>query len=162
MVIRSAGLAVVLLVGYALLPLDRIADVPLWLTLTLGLLMLVAVSAVQVRSVLRSSTPGLRAVEAISVTLTLFLLLFATSYAVMTRVEPGSFDVPPMTRLDGLYFTVTVFATVGFGDLSPVSQVARAVVTTQMVLDLLLLGLGIRVFVSAVEESRQRSGGSRQ
>ena len=69
---------------------------------------------------LRSSTPGLRAVEAISVTLTLFLLLFATSYAVMTRVEPGSFDVPPMTRVDGLYFTVTVFATVGFGDLSPV------------------------------------------
>ena len=29
-----------------------------------------------------------------------------------------------MTRTDALYFVVTVFATVGFGDITPVSETA--------------------------------------
>jgi len=159
MVARSAGIAAALIVVYAVLPFDRIAEVPLWLLLTAGVIALALVAGLQVRSVLRSSTPALRAIEALSVSLTLFLLLFASCYAVMSRVDPGSFDVSALSRIDALYFTVTVFSTVGFGDLSPVSQGARLVVTVQMVLDLVLLGLGIRVFVGAVQAGRQRASG---
>jgi len=44
---------------------------------------------------------------------------------------------------------------VGFGDITAVSQPARLVVTAQMLLDLLALGLGMRVFVEAVRLARQ-------
>ena len=57
-------------------------------------------------------------------------------------------------RTDSLYFTVTVFATVGFGDITATSQVARIVVIAQMILDLLVLGLVVKVFVGAVEIGR--------
>lgn len=159
MVIRCVGVVALLTGVYALLPFDRIADVPLWLLLPVGILVLTAVAALQMRSVLRSSTPALRAIEALTVTVTLFLLLFASCYAVLSRVDEGSFDLPSMTRTDALYFTVTVFSTVGFGDLSPVSQGARVIVTIQMVLDLLLVGLGIRALVGVVNEGRQRVAG---
>jgi hypothetical protein len=52
---------------------------------------------------------------------------------------------------------VTTFATVGFGDITPASQFARGLVTVQMVLDLVVLGAVIRVFVSAVQLARQQS-----
>lgn len=51
---------------------------------------------------------------------------------------------------------VTVFASVGFGDISAVSDGARLLVTVQMLLDLLLLGLVVRLFLSAVTRSQQR------
>jgi hypothetical protein len=38
-----------------------------------------------------------------------------------------------LTHTDGLYFTVTVFSTVGFGDITAKSQAARLVVTGQMI-----------------------------
>ena len=68
---------------------------------------------------------------------------------------PTAFDVDGLTRLDTLYFTVTVFSSVGFGDISALSQNARALVTVQMVLNLLVLGAGIRVFVGAVQRTRE-------
>ena len=71
------------------------------------------------------------------------------------RHRPASFS-QPLTRSDSLYFTVTVFSTVGFGDILATSQTAKLAVTVQMVLNLLFLGLGVRVIVGAVELSRQR------
>ena len=53
---------------------------------------------------------------------------------------------------------MTVFSTVGFGDIYPATEAARVMVIAQMILDLIVLGLGIRVFVSAVEVGRQRTG----
>ena len=98
----------------------------------------------------------MRAIEALAATVPLFLLLFAAAYFVMARTSPASFS-DPLTRTDALYFTVTIFSTVGFGDITAVSESARLVVTVQMILDLLILGLGIRVFVGAVQRGRQRA-----
>jgi len=64
----------------------------------------------------------------LATTAPLFLLLFATSYFLMTQADADSFSAHPLTRTDTLYFTVTVFATVGFGDISPASQAARLLV----------------------------------
>ena len=86
------------------------------------------------------------------------MLLFASAYYVMARGTPGSFS-QQLTRTDALYFTVTTFTTVGFGDITAVSQTARLVVTVQMILDLLALGLGIRVFIGAVKRARESQSG---
>jgi voltage-gated potassium channel len=72
----------------------------------------------------------------------------------MEQAEPDNFNVDSLTRTDSLYFTVTVFATVGFGDITATSQGARMVVIAQMILDLLVLGLVVKVFVGAVEIGR--------
>ena len=85
-----------------------------------------------------------------------FLILFAATYFMMEQSNPGNFNVDPLTRTDSLYFTVTVFATVGFGDITATSQVARVVVIAQMILDLLVLGLVVKVFLGAVEKGRGR------
>ncbi len=73
----------------------------------------------------------------------------------MARDGSANFNTHPLTRTDSLYFTVTTFATVGFGDITATSQTARLMVTVQMILDLLALGLGIRVFVGAVQFARR-------
>jgi voltage-gated potassium channel len=49
-----------------------------------------------------------------------------------------------------------VFATVGFGDITAKTEAARLVVTGQMITDLVIIGLGIRNIVGAVEGGRQR------
>jgi voltage-gated potassium channel len=110
----------------------------------------------QIRKVLTSRHPGLRAIEALAVTLPLFLLLFATTYFLMSVHGSGTFTQEHLSRTDALYFAVTIFATVGFGDITAASQSARLVVTFQMLLDLVILGVGINAFVSAARLGRKR------
>lgn len=153
--LRSLATAAVLVVLYYLLPLNHLTNVPA--ALAVGLVILVAVVVMQVWQVIRARYPEVRAVEALSTTLPLFLLLFASAYFMMARGSPANFNVHSLTRTDALYFTVTVFSTVGFGDITAVSQPARLVVIVQIVLDLLALGLGIRVFVGAVQLARRQA-----
>ena len=153
--LRALAATVVLVALYYLLPLDHIKNVPL--TLASGLLILLAVTVWQVRAIIRARHPALRAAEALATTVPLFLLLFASAYFTMAGTNPANFSTHSLTRTDALYFTVTAFSTVGFGDITAVSQPARLVVTAQMLLDLLVLGLGIRVFVGAVQLARQQA-----
>ena len=74
----------------------------------------------------------------------------------MAQADPANFSTHTLTRTDALYFTVTIFATVGFGDISATSQSTRLLVTTQMILDLLVIGLGIKVFIGAAQRARQQ------
>ena len=154
-VLRALATAVVLVALYYLLPLDHIKNVPL--TLAGGLLILLAVIAWQLHAIVRAKEPAVRAVVALASTVPLFVLLFAAAYFVMARASPANFSTHQLTRTDALYFTVTIFSTVGFGDITAASQGARLVVTVQMVLDLLVLGLGIRAFVGAVQLGRQQA-----
>jgi voltage-gated potassium channel Kch len=153
--LRSLATAVVLVALYYLLPLDRIS-VPLGVLLAIGLVILLAVASWQVRSIISAKHPTVRAIGALATTVPVFLLLFAATYFLMAKTSPASFT-DHLTRTDALYFTVTTFSTVGYGDISAVSESARLVVTTQMILDLLILGLGIRVFIGAVQRGRQRA-----
>jgi hypothetical protein len=153
--LRALGSTVALLVLYYRLPLDRVKDVP-W-TLAAGVVTLAAVTVLHLRLVSRAPHPALRAIEALATTLPLFLLLFASSYFIMAGANPANFNTRPLDRTSALYFTVTVFTTVGFGDIAAVSQSARLVVTAQMLLDLLVLGLVVRAFLQAVQAGRQRT-----
>jgi voltage-gated potassium channel len=48
-----------------------------------------------------------------------------------------------------------VFSTVGFGDITAKTQAARLVVTGQMITDLVILGLAIKIIMGAVSRRRQ-------
>jgi hypothetical protein len=72
---------------------------------------------------------------------------------VLASATPGAFT-EPVNRTGALYFTLTVFSTVGFGDIAPVTQPARVAVMVQMVADLLVLGVLLRAVTGAVRVRR--------
>ncbi|MGY1605409.1 potassium channel family protein [Geodermatophilus sp. SYSU D00815] len=153
--VRAAGTTAALLVLYSALPLDRDFSVGTLAALAAGVVVLGLLVGWQARAILRSQHPALRAVEATALTLPLFLLLFAAAYVVLSSTDPAAFT-EPVDRTDGVYFVVTVFATVGFGDIAPVSQVARLLTTAQMIGDLVLIGLVLKVFLAAVDHARRQ------
>ncbi|MFD0528925.1 potassium channel family protein [Kitasatospora arboriphila] len=69
------------------------------------------------------------------------LIVFATAYLSLART-PGTFNGIMTTRLDALYFTVITMATVGYGDITPVSQEARGIVMLQILYTLIFLTAG--------------------
>jgi len=144
---------------YYVLPLGRVTNLPVWLILTLAPVILTAVTVSQVRAIIRSPHPAVRAVQAAAITVPLFIIMFAVSYFLLSDTDVSNFSAGQLTRTDALYFTVTVFTTVGFGDITATSQLARVVVTVQMVLDLIVLGAVIRVFLSAVQVAREQPQG---
>ena len=149
--------ATIVVVGtlYYVVPLDRGVDAATVVEIGIGWAVVAVIIGWQVRQITRSKYPGLRAAEALAFTIPLYLLLFASTYFLMARAATTNFT-EPLTRTDALYFSVTVFTTVGFGDISAKSQAARLIVTLQMLADLLLLGIGIRLFLNAVKRSQQR------
>jgi voltage-gated potassium channel len=149
------GSTAVLVVIYYLLPLDH-SSTPVAVTiLVVGLVAFIGLIAFQVRSITRSRFPGLRAIEALATSVPLYLLLFASAYVVMAAISRSNFD-EPLTHTDALYFTVTVFSTVGFGDITAKTETARLVVTGQMLADLLVIGVGLRVIIGAVGRGREQ------
>lgn len=148
----TAGL---LVTAYYLMPLDSAFTTGTVLGLAVGIAAVTLLLAWQIRKISRSQRPQLRAMEALGTTLPLYLLLFATTYYLMERSASDSFS-EPLSRSDALYFTLTVFSTVGFGDISPRSEPARLLVTGQMTANLLLIGVAARFLLSAVEQARKR------
>jgi voltage-gated potassium channel len=153
--LRALGSTVALVAIYYLLPLDHTSISVAVGMLVVGLLGLVGLVAFQVRAIIRATFPALRAVGALATSAPLFLLLFAGTYFVIGQVSAANFS-EPLTRTDALYFTVTVFATVGFGDITATTQGARVLVTGQMVAGIVIIGLGARIIVDAVKRGQQR------
>jgi ion channel len=148
--VRPTIVIVVLFALYFGLPLDHHLTEGTWFIALAGALLFVGLVAWQARAISRSPYPRLTAITSLAFTIPLFVLLFATAYFLLEQNSPGAFT-QPMTRLDALYFTVTVLTTVGFGDISAHSEVARAITTAQMIGDLLLIGLAVRVLLGAVQ-----------
>jgi len=154
-VLRVAGSVAVLVTLYYLLPLDHSSTPAAVTILLIGLAGFIALVACQVLFIIRSPFPGLRATEALATSVPLFLLLFAATYVVLAEISASNFG-GHLSHTDGLYFTVTVFSTVGFGDITAKTETARLVVTGQMIADLIILGLAIKVIVGAVRRGQQR------
>jgi len=155
--LRSTVVAVLIVVAFFVLPLRTEFALNGVLTLVGGLAAVVIVLAWHVRMILFGPYPAVRAVSALVVTVPLFLVVFASIYYLMGASDPAQWS-EPLTRLDALYFTVTVFVTVGFGDITAVTQGARAVTTIQMMAGLTLVGVIARVLVGAVQVNWKRSG----
>jgi voltage-gated potassium channel len=157
-VVRVIVSVTALVTLYYLLPLDHSSTRVAVTILLIGLTGFIALVILHVRLIVRSQFPGLRAVEALAISVPLFLLLFAATYVVLAAISAANFG-EHLSHTDGLYFTVTVFSTVGFGDITAKTQTARLVVTGQMITDLIVLGIAIKVTVSAVKRGRaERTG----
>jgi voltage-gated potassium channel len=153
--LRSLLVTALLVVLYYQLPLQERWGADAVLRVLIGLLAFVGITAWQVRMIAGSRYPGVKAVEALGLILPLYLLVFASTYFVMQHASAANFT-QPLTRTDALYFSVTVFSTVGFGDIAPKSEAARVVLIVQMLGDLAIIGVGARILLGAVRRGLQR------
>jgi hypothetical protein len=161
-VLRPALIMACLLAAYFAAPLTRPFTVVTGVVLGCVLGALGVLVGWQAKAIVRSPSPLLRAVEALGTSVTLFLVVFAASYCLMENDAPGTFS-EPLTHVDALYFTMTVFSSVGFGDIVPRSQAARILTTVQMFGDLVFLGVVGKILLDAMRrgvERRRRDAGS--
>jgi alkylhydroperoxidase/carboxymuconolactone decarboxylase family protein YurZ len=96
--------------------------------------------------------------------LALVLVVFAFGFYLLEQSRPD--EVAGLrTRVDSLYFTLATIATVGYGDVHAEGQVARAIVASQMVFNIVFVGalasvLAGRVRVRAHERMATRDASS--
>lgn len=65
---------------------------------------------------------------------------FAVTYLFLSHKNPEAFNPnEPLDFLSAIYFTIVTAATVGYGDIEPVSQAARLIVTLQIAISFLYL-----------------------
>ena len=144
-------LAWILLFGaYYLVPFDDRTSGESLIRLVIGIAAFIVVLALQLHGVKRDEVPGLRAIQALGVTIPLFLVVFAIVYLSLSQSSTTHFS-EPLDHTGALYLVITVFSTVGFGDITPETGGARIVVSIQMLLDLVVIGAVVKLLLNAAK-----------
>jgi voltage-gated potassium channel len=89
------------------------------------------------------------------------VIVFALGYFFLARGVDNQFAGLD-TKTDALYFTVTTLGTVGFGDVHPVGQAARAIVSGQIVFNLVFLGMVARLVTGELRQRAERQRAQRR
>jgi voltage-gated potassium channel len=118
--------------------------------IVLGLLILLSV-----RRLLRAGEQA--RVRGLVLLLTVTVLFFSWADATVAAL-PNQF-VDLTNRTDALYFNISTLATVGFGDVHPTGELARAAVSLQIVFNLVFLGTAVTIISSYF---RRRAAGRAQ
>jgi hypothetical protein len=145
--------------AYALLPVEGLGEVGVVAWLGLGLTLVTVALVLQIRSILHADYPELRAIEGVVFTVTVFVVVFSLVYLTLSSARPESFT-EELDRVSAFYYTTSILSTVGFGDISARTDVARGVATLQMLLDLTLIALIARVILGVGRASLKRGGDS--
>jgi voltage-gated potassium channel len=143
----SLGAVVACTVVYYLLPVDRFGLVGTVNAVVAFAVGLAAVSSLILFQVRRFRIGGARhgsSIAGVAAALYLAVLFFAAVYFGLARQDPGSI-ASLRTKTDALYYSLTITSTVGFGDVHPVSQLARAVASVQMAFNIGFLAVAVAV-----------------
>jgi heme/copper-type cytochrome/quinol oxidase subunit 2 len=109
----------------------------------------------QVKGVYKSQYPTLRALESLILVAAMFLAIFTMVYVMVSINDPNSFT-ETLDSFNGYYFSLTVLATVGFGDITPNTTLARSVTMVQMALDIAFIAVIIKVMSGAARRAIQQ------
>lgn len=102
-------------------------------------------------SVVRMHCPLLQAVVATVNTGVTIVVAFAMLY-----YDSGSAENfgHPLSRLDAIYVAIGTLTTAGSGNLEATSELARGLLTGQMILDLAFVGVAVTLLVTRIAERR--------
>ena len=135
---------------YYLVPFTDRTSAESVMRFALGTVVFVLVFAWQLHRVTRAEFPGLRAIRALGVAIPLFLVVFAVLYLSLSQASSDHFS-EPLDHTGALYVVITIFSTVGFGDITPEGNLARISVSIQMLLDLVVIGAVVRLLTTAAK-----------
>lgn len=156
--VAVTGFVVALVAGYFAMPPAAFQLASTWKAyglVVLAILLLLLVYARGLRHLRASRHPLWRALSLVVVIFVTVVVVFAYGYLSLEARYPG--QVPGLeTHIDALYFTITMLATVGFGDIAPAGQFARGVATLQMIFNLAFLGFVLRTAIAAGRRERRR------
>jgi len=158
-VLRAVVSATLLLSIYYLFPIEHRAHQSVALRLSVALAIFAIILAIEVRFIANHDRPMLRAGVAMATIIPLFLVMFSWIYLTMSASDPTAFG-GQLNRTSALYFTVTVFSTVGFGDITPKTDMARIVAMVQMLADLAVIAVVVRMILGAATRGVARLQGS--
>jgi|SRR3954447_576689 hypothetical protein len=150
--VRAVCEAALVVAVYFAVPLTHHKRSFVVLRIALGLAVFAFTLAVELRAIIRSRRPMLRAAVALALVLPVFIVVFAWTYLTMSLSSPRAFG-GELSHISALYFTVTVFATVGFGDITAKTDAARLAVTAQMLLDLAVVAGVVRLIFGAARST---------
>ena len=99
-----------------------------------------------------SAFPVREALQAVSLIASLVIVAFSISYY---AIADGTGGFPGIhTKLDAIYFTTVTTATVGYGDITPTTQLARGLVTGHILMNITLIGASFRLLSRAASDRR--------
>jgi voltage-gated potassium channel len=129
----------------------------LWAVGTIGASVAVATQelAGRMKEYGRSGDRPAVGLETLTNVLFIVAILFASGYYALSRGTGQMSGIENHT--DALYFSMTVLSTVGFGDIHAVGELGRAVVTVQMLFDLVFVASAVGLVVSSIISRTQRA-----
>lgn len=151
-ILRSGAIIALSWIGimgaFFVLPIGHESGLRALLRLGADIALVGAVFVWQIRRIAVAELPELRAVEALGIVIAVFLVAFSAIYLAMSHEAASTFS-QPLDHIRAIYFTITIFSTVGFGDIVPRTDGARLVVSAQMLLDLAIIGVVVRLLFNA-------------
>jgi hypothetical protein len=149
--IRTTAIVVALLVVYAVLPNPSGSTLDVIVRTAVGGVAIIAVVAWQVQAISKARFPQLRAAEALAISVTFMLIVFAGTYLSMSKHNPAAFT-ESLSETSALYFTATTLSTIGYGDIAAKTDGARIIVMVQMVFNVAVIGAGVRLLFTVAKE----------
>lgn len=146
------GLLVIL---WALSLVPESADASLWRPAAIVLIGIATYGYLfrrQLRKIEHARFPAVSVIEALILTAAMFLAFFAGIYVMMSAANPNAFT-EELDHFNAFYFALTVLATVGFGDITPVSSAARLACMVQMSIDIVFIAIMVRTLTGAAQKS---------
>lgn len=92
--------------------------------------------------------------------LLIIIIIFAVIYSVLESFYPDSFsglikDNEWTKAVDFLYFSLMIFTTVGFGDITPQTMLARVMVSSEILVSFGMLVIAVNFFRGGKEEAKK-------
>lgn len=154
-VVRTIFSAVIIWFGLSLIPSDPGGTSWLPILFIIGAVAIYLVFFVyQLRKIKRARFPQIRSIEVLIVVSIMFIAVFAAIYTQVSVRYPNSFS-EPLDHFTAYYYAMTVLATVGFGDITPVSPLARILSMIQMGLDLAFIGVAVKVISATAKQTME-------
>jgi len=104
----------------------------------------------------RREVSGLETVFFCALSYLFMLYGFAVAYTFVSQADPKAFTVAGLDIFAAGYFSVVTAATVGYGDIAPVSVAARTLVMAQIGISLLYAVFFFSILASAVRDGASR------